>query len=90
MVCSVLNPNGRLTCTIAPNVLSEVNKETKLVAAGQKKKRGSYLSFIPEEKARVAQYGSINGVQAAVRRFLICKHMAKGTCTVPYACVRVD
>ena len=75
---SVLDRNGRLTHTIAPNVLSEVNKEMKLVAAGKKKKRGSYLSFTPEEKARVAQYGSVNGVRAAVRRFSICKHMAEG------------
>ena len=47
----VLDPNDCLTRTIAPNVLSEVNKEMKLVTTGQKKKRGSYLSFTPEEKA---------------------------------------
>ena len=74
-----------ITRTIAPNVISEVNKEMKLVAAGKKKKRGSYLSFTPEEKARVAQYGSVNGDRAAVRRFSICTHLAEGSCTVPYA-----
>ena len=40
------------------------NWEVKLVAAGQKKRRGSYesyLSFTPEEKAQVA---SVNGVWA--------------------------
>ena len=76
----VLDRNGHLIRI--SDRLSEVNKEMKLVAAGKKKKRGSYLSFTPEEKARVAQYDSVNGVRAAVRRFSICKHMA---CTVPYA-----
>ena len=41
----------------APSVLAEINKEVKLVAAGQKKRQGSYesyLSFTPEEKAQVA------------------------------------
>ena len=76
----VLDRNGRLIRI--SDRLSEVNKEMKLVAAGKKKKRGSYLSFTPEEKARVAQYDSVNGVRAAVRRFSICKHMA---CAVLYA-----
>ena len=50
--------------TTAPSVLAEINTELKLVAAGQKIRRGSYksfLSFTPEEKVRVA---SVNGVQS--------------------------
>ena len=39
----VLDPKGPLARTIPPNVLTEVNKQVKLVAAGQKKKRGSYV-----------------------------------------------
>ena len=53
---------GSMFPTSAPSILAE---EVKLVAAGQKKRRGSYesyLSFTPEEKARVA---SINGDRAA-------------------------
>ena len=39
----VLDPKGPLARTIPPNVLTEVNKQVKLVAAGQKKNRGSYV-----------------------------------------------
>ena len=39
----VLDPKGPLARTIPSNVLTEVNKQVKLVAAGQKKKRGSYV-----------------------------------------------
>ena len=39
----VLDPKGPLAHTIPPNVLTEVNKQVKLVAAGQMKKRGSYV-----------------------------------------------
>ena len=66
----VLDSKGPLSGTIAPSVLAEVNKEVKSVAGAQKKKRGLYLFFTPEEKARVAQYaGGIHGVRAAIRRF---------------------
>ena len=65
----VLDSKGPLSRTIAPSILAEVNKEVKSVTVAQKKKRGSYLSFTPEEKARVAQYGSVHGVRAAMRRF---------------------
>ena len=58
----VLNSKGSLSRAIVSSVLAEVNREVKLVAAGKKKKRGSYLSFTPEEKAQIAQYGSVNGV----------------------------
>ena len=54
--------------TIAQSVLADVNKEVKLVAAGQKKKRGScksYLSFKLEGKMQVAQYSSVSGVRSA-------------------------
>ena len=43
-------------------------KKWSLFAAGQKKRWGSYesyLSFTPEEKARVVRYGSVKGVRAA-------------------------
>ena len=56
----VLDSKAPVFPMTAPSVLVE---EVKLVAAGQKKRRGSYLSFTPEEKARVA---SVNGVGAAV------------------------
>ena len=61
----------------------------KIVAAAGQKKRGSYLFFTPEEKARVAQYGSINGVQAAVRRFSgeFSKELKKNTVQ---DCVKVN
>jgi hypothetical protein len=65
----VLDSNGPLFHTIAPSVLAEVNKGVKSATAALKKKRGSYLSFTPEEKVRVAQYGSVHGVRAALRRF---------------------
>ena len=38
----VIDCKGCLSDTIAPNTLAEVNKEVKLAAAGQKKKRGSH------------------------------------------------
>ena len=53
---------GPVFRTTVQSVLAE---EVTLVAAGLKKRRGSYesyLSFTPEEKARVA---SVNGVRAA-------------------------
>ena len=62
----VLNSKGPLSCTVSPRVLAEVNKEVKLVATGQKKKRGS---FTPKQKVLVAQYSNVNGVRAAVQRF---------------------
>ena len=67
----VLDCKGPLSGTIAPNVLAVVNKEVKLAAAGQKKMRGLYSSFTctPKEKARVVQYSSVNGIQAAVQQF---------------------
>ena len=34
----VLNSKGPLSRTIAPSVLAKINKEVKLVAAGQKKR----------------------------------------------------
>ena len=61
----VLDCKGSLFPTTAPSVLAETNKEVKFVAAGQKKRRPSYesyLSFTPEEKVQVA---SVNGVRAA-------------------------
>jgi transposase-like protein len=65
----MLDSNGPQSRTIAPIVLAEVNKGVKSATATLKKKRGSYLSFTPEEKARVAQYGSVHGVQPVLRRF---------------------
>ena len=55
-----------LSCTIAPSVLAEINKEVKLIAASQKKISEQdlyelYLPFTLEEKERVAQCSSING-----------------------------
>ena len=50
----VLDCKGPLSDTIAPNTLAKVNKEVKLATTGPKKKRGSYLSFTPTEKARVS------------------------------------
>ena len=41
----VLDCKGPLSGTIAPNILTEVNKKVKLAAAGQKKNQGLYLSF---------------------------------------------
>jgi hypothetical protein len=55
----VLDSDGPLSRTIAPSILTEVNKGVKSATA-LKKKRGSYLSFTPEEKVRVAQYSSIH------------------------------
>ena len=49
----MFNCKGPLSGTIAPNTLTEVNEEVKLATADQKKKRGSYLSFTPMEKARL-------------------------------------
>ena len=62
----VLNCEGPLSGTIAPNILAEVNKKVKLATAGQKKKRGLYLSFTDKEKAQVVLYSSVNGVRVAV------------------------
>ena len=67
-VNGVLDPKGPLSSTVPPSVLTEVNKEVKK-AQEHTKKRGSYVFFTPEEKARVAKYGSENGVMAALRRF---------------------
>ena len=50
---SVLDSKGPLSCTIALSVLAKVNKEVKLVTAGQKKRQDLYelyLPFTPEEK----------------------------------------
>ena len=58
----MLNCKGPLSGTIAPNTLAKVNEEVKLAAAGQKKKRDSYLSFTPTEKAQVVQYSSVSVV----------------------------
>ena len=77
----VLDSKGPLSRTIPPAVLSEVNKRVKLVTANQTRMRGSYLFLTPEEKARVAKYGSVNGVRAAVRRFSseFCKELKETT-----------
>ena len=63
----VLDSKGPLSHTIPSKVITEVNKELKNVS--QTKKSGPYLSFTADEKARVAKYGSTNGVRAAFRRF---------------------
>ena len=60
------SPLGSLAGTVPRAVLDEVKKEIKKV---ESTKRGSYLSFTPEEKAQVAKYGSTNRVRAAVKRF---------------------
>ena len=52
---------------VSLSFLAEVSKEVKLVAAGQKKKRGSYLSFTPKQKVLVAQYSIVNDVRGGVR-----------------------
>ena len=77
----VLNSNDPLSRTIPPAVLGEVNKGVKLVATNQTRKRGSYLFLTPEEKARVAKYGSVNRVRAAVRQFSseLCKELKENT-----------
>jgi len=49
-------------------VIEEVNQELKK-AETQPRKRGRYLFFTAEEKAKVARYGSSHGVLAAVKRF---------------------
>ena len=46
----VLDPKGPLSSTVPPSVLTEVKK-----AQEHSKKRGSYVFFTPEEKARVAK-----------------------------------
>ena len=67
----MLDCKGPLSGTIAPNILAEVNEEVKLAAASQKKKHGSHLSQVhTQEKVRVVQYSSINGIRAAVLRFI--------------------
>ena len=52
-----LDPHGSLSNTVPRGVIEEVNKELKKVET----KRGQYLSFTVE-KAKVAKYGSSNGV----------------------------
>ena len=62
----VLNCEGPLSGTIAPNILAEVNKEVKLAAAGQKK-NARIVSFLHRQgEAQVVLYSSVNGVRAAV------------------------
>lgn len=63
-VDGVLDPKGPLSHAVTPNV---INKEVKI--ASQMKNHGLYLSFTTEKKARVAKYGSTNGVRATVRRY---------------------
>ena len=65
----VLDYKGLLLSAIAPSVLAVVNKQVRSVASAQTQKRGSYLFFISEEKARVAQYTGVHGVRAAIRQF---------------------
>ena len=63
----ILDSKGPLSHTIARSILAEVNKEVKIVTAGQKKRQDLYelyLPFTPEEKVQVAQCGSVNRVQA--------------------------
>ena len=61
---SIIDSKGPLSRTIVPSVLAELNKEVKLVAAGQKKLPDKICMnrITLEEKVRVAQCGSINGV----------------------------
>ena len=70
-VVGVLDPKGPLASTVPPSVLIEVNKEVKNVQEHSKKKRGSYVFFTAEEKARVA---SENGVLAAGTTPILASH----------------
>ena len=67
-VDSVLDPHGPLLNAVPRGVIEEVNQELKK-AETQPRKRGRYLFFTAEEKAKVARYGSSHGVLAAVKRF---------------------
>jgi len=69
-VDSVLDPHGPLLNAVPRGVIEEVNQELKK-AETQPRKRGRYLFFTAEEKAKVARYGSSHGVLAAVKRFSV-------------------
>ena len=64
----IVDPHGPLSAVVPSSVLNEVHKELKS-STTEKKKRGPYLSFTPEEKAKVAEYVSTHGVRAALRHY---------------------
>ena len=64
----IVDPHGPLSAVVPSRVLNKVDKELKSSTI-EKKKRGPYLSFTPEEKAKVAEYASSHGVHAALRHY---------------------
>ena len=61
-VGKALDPQGPLSEVVPSAVIREVNLEVQ-------RKRGQYLSFTTEERARVAKYAYFGGVRPAVKRF---------------------
>ena len=67
-VGKALDPQGPLSEVVPSAVIREVNLEVQK-AGGPTRKRGEYLSFTAEERARVAKYAYFGGVRPAVKRF---------------------
>ena len=61
-------PDGPLSVSVPSLSISAANKMVKR-AIEPARKRGSYDSFTPEEKARIAKRASEHGVTAAIRYF---------------------
>ncbi len=67
------DPRGPLSSEIPPEVISVINKEVvqaqKQEAATRSKKRGTYWSYSPTQRAEIGRYATLHGTTAAARYF---------------------
>ena len=62
-------PNGPLCDTISPATIRDVNEEVRKASTSSTPSRGAYIKVASEQQAKNAQYASLHGNAAAVRRF---------------------
>ena len=62
-------PKGPLSAVISPAAIENVNKEVCKVDTSSTSSRGAYAKLSSEQQATIAEYASLHGNDAAVRRF---------------------
>ena len=64
------DPRGPLSREIPSSAITAANSEVKAILGNETKKgRGHYHKLLPEIKANLGKYASVNGVVATLRRY---------------------
>ncbi len=83
---SLPNPSGHLSSTIPAKAIAganaQVGEQAETGTDGKRKKRGTYNKYTPKDRAEIARYAKIHGVQAAKRVFSKKLDTSINDCTI--------